>query len=223
VIQLQTLGALNLQRDGVEVRSVLSQPKRLALLVYLATAQPRGFHSRDTLLGLLWPEADDSAARNALRQALHYLRRSLGETTITSRTDRDVGIDPKILWCDGAAFDAAIAERRYADALELYHGEFLGGFFVEDAPELERWIDEERTRRRRQAVDASWALAQAEESRGELRTAVLWARKAVGMLPYDEAANRRLVTLLDQSGEPGAAIEAFDEFERRLGAEFAIS
>ena len=223
MIQLQTLGSLNLQRDGVEVRSVLSQPKRLALLVFLATAQPRGFLSRDKLLGLFWPEADDAAARNALRQALHYLRRSLGEATITSRTERDVGIDPQLIWCDAAAFDVAIDERRYADALELYRGEFLSGFFTEDAPDIERWIDEERTRRRRQAVDAAWALAQTEEDRGELRTAVLWARKAIGLVPYDEAAARRLVTLLDRAGESGAAIEAFEEFERRLSAEYGIT
>ena len=223
MIQLQTLGSLNLQRDGVEVRSVLSQPKRLALLVFLATAQPRGFLSRDKLLGLFWPEADDAAARNALRQALHYLRRSLGEATITSRTERDVGIDPQLIWCDAAAFDAAIDERRYADALELYRGEFLSGFFTEDAPDIERWIDEERTRRRRQAVDAAWALAQTEEERGELRTAVLWARKAIGLVPYDEAAVRRLVSLLDRAGESGAAIEAFEEFERRLSAEYGIT
>jgi TolB-like protein/DNA-binding SARP family transcriptional activator len=223
LIQLHTLGALNLQKDGVEVRSVLSQPKRLALLVFLATARPRGFHSRDTLLGLCWPESDDAAARNALRQALHYLRRSLGEEAITSRSDRDVGIDPAVVWCDAAAFDTAIEEKRYRDALELYQGDFLPGFFLEEAPEIERWLDEERTRRRNAAVDAAWAAAKAEEQSGHLRAAAVWARKAVGLKPYDEDAVRRLITLLDQAGERAAAIEAFEDFERRLLTEFSIT
>ena len=223
LIQLHTLGALNLQRDGIEVRSVLSQPKRLAVLVFLATARPRGFHSRDTLLGLFWPEADDAAARNALRQALHYLRRSLGEEALSSRSDRDVGVDPAAVWCDAAAFDQAIEEKRYRDALELYQGDFLPGFFLEDAPEIERWLDEDRTRRRNHAVDAAWALAKAEDDAGQLRTAVVWARKAVGLKPYDEDAIRRLITLLDRAGEPAAAIEAFEDFERRLLAEFGIT
>ncbi len=223
MIQLHTLGALNLQRDGVEVRSVLSQPKRLALLVFLASARPRGFHSRDTLLGLFWPEADDAAARNALRQALHYLRRSLGESSLASRSDRDVGVDPAVVWCDAAAFDQAVEEKRHADALELYRGDFLPGFFVEDAPEIERWLDEERSRRRSHAVEAAWSLAHAEERAGHLRAAVLWARKAVGLTPYDEGAARRLISLLDRSGEPASAIEAFEEFERRLVAEYGIT
>ena len=223
LIQLHTLGALNLQKDGVEVRSVLSQPKRLALLVFLATARPRGFHSRDTLLGLCWPESDDAAARNALRQALHYLRRSLGEEAITSRSDRDVGVDPAVVWCDAAAFDSAIEEKRYRDALELYQGDFLPGFFLEEAPEIERWLDEERTRRRNAAVDAAWAAAKSEEQSGHLRAAAVWARKAVGLKPYDEDAVRRLITLLDRAGERAAAIEAFEDFERRLLTEFSIT
>lgn len=201
----------------------MSQPKRLALLVYLASASPRGFHSRDTLLGLFWPEADDAAARNALRQALHYLRRSLGEDCLASRSDRDVGIEPTRIWCDAAEFDVAIEQKRYAEALELFRGDFLPGFFVEDAPEVERWLDEERTRRRRAAVTAAWALAETEDKAGHMRSAVLWARKAVGLVPHDEAAARRLIDLLDRAGEPGSAIEAFEEFERRLTAEYGIT
>jgi TolB-like protein/DNA-binding SARP family transcriptional activator len=175
------------------------------------------------LLGLFWPEADDAAARNALRQALHYLRRSLGEDTLTSRSDRDVGVDTNLLWCDAAAFDQAFGEKRYADALELYKGDFLPGFFVEDAPEVERWLDEERGRRRSHAVDAAWALAHQDERAGHMRAAVVWARKAVGLTPYDEAAARRLISLLDRSGEPAAAIEVFDELGRRLTTEYGIS
>ena len=40
--------------------------KHLALLAYLAVEQ-RHSHSRDTLLGLLWPEAPEDAARSNLR------------------------------------------------------------------------------------------------------------------------------------------------------------
>ena len=70
MIELRTLGTLDL-RDGAmgEIRRVLAQPKRLALLVYLALAPaaPR----RDSLLALFWPELDQGRARLALRQAVH--------------------------------------------------------------------------------------------------------------------------------------------------------
>ncbi len=52
--------------------------KALALLVYLAIEQGTE-HSRDSLVGLLWPEDSEEAARNSLRVALANLRQTLGE------------------------------------------------------------------------------------------------------------------------------------------------
>src|SRR5687768_17252806 len=97
MIALQTLGAVDLRNDGKEVSTVLAQPKRLALLAFLATARPRGFVSRDSLLALFWPESDEERARNSLRQALHHLRRSLGDASIVGRGDREVGVDPAVI------------------------------------------------------------------------------------------------------------------------------
>ena len=161
MIRFHTLGRVDLRRGDAEVPSVLAQPKRLVLLAYLASASPRGFHSRDTLLAMFWPELDAARARNALRQALFYLRRSLGAEALPGRGDHEVGADPERLWCDAAAFDAAVLEGRAEDALALYGGDFLPGFFVDDAPEAERWLEDERARRRRAAAEAAWTLADA--------------------------------------------------------------
>ena len=52
MMKLRALGSLDLRGpQGELIHSVLSQPKRSALLVYLALAQPRGLHRRDALLG----------------------------------------------------------------------------------------------------------------------------------------------------------------------------
>ena len=221
MIQLHLMGAVDLRRDGAEVRAVLSQPKRLALLAYLAAAHPRAFHNRDTLLALFWPEADTERARNALRQAVHYLRRSLGEGAVVSRGDQ-LGVDPEQLWCDAAAFDAALEQGREQDALELYRGDFLPGVFVEDAPDVERWLDEERDRRRRAAVKAASALADRAAANGEMMTAALWARRASSLVPHDEAMFRRLFGLLVGAGETAAAVEAATEFTRRLAEDYGV-
>ena len=53
MIRFHTLGVLDLRGpDGLELRSVLQQPKRLGLLAYLSIASPRRFHRRDSLLAL---------------------------------------------------------------------------------------------------------------------------------------------------------------------------
>jgi DNA-binding SARP family transcriptional activator len=54
----------------------LSNRKTLALLAYLAMERSR-MHSRDSLMGLLWPELPQDDARNNLRVALARLRRLL--------------------------------------------------------------------------------------------------------------------------------------------------
>jgi adenylate cyclase len=223
LIRLHLLGTVDLRRDAVEVRSVLSQPKRLALLAYLASAAPRGFHSRDTLLALFWPESDGDRARNSLRQALHQLRRSLGDDVVVGRGDREVGLDPELFWCDAAEFDQALQEGRFEDALKLYRGDLLPGFFIDDAAEAERWLEEERARRRRDAVDAATKLAEREEARGEWRAAALWAERALSFAPTEEAALRRLLVLLDRAGERAAALSAYADFERRLQAEYGLT
>src|SRR2546425_13319593 len=104
MIKLGMLGTLSLtDANGREVRTVLRQPRRLALLAYLAAATPRGFHHRDGLLALFWPELDQEHARAALRQALHVVRDALGADVIVTRGDerseeRRVGKECRSRW-----------------------------------------------------------------------------------------------------------------------------
>src|SRR5207247_9391243 len=110
MVEFRLLGTLSLTTaDGREVGSLLSQPRRLARLAYLAAATPRGLHRRDTLLALFWPELDQDHARAALRQALHVLRGALGTDAVVTRGDEEIGLDPSRVWCDVAAFEAAMA------------------------------------------------------------------------------------------------------------------
>src|SRR3712207_5624617 len=131
MIRLRLLGGLALTgADGREVTEVLAQPKRLALLAYLAAARPYGFHRRDTLLGLLWPESDETQARRALNRALYFLRSALGEASIVSRGPEEVGVAADRVWSDVRSFEGAVAAEHLEAALRLYRGDLLVGFFV---------------------------------------------------------------------------------------------
>jgi DNA-binding SARP family transcriptional activator/TolB-like protein len=222
MIEFRTLGALDLRgADGHPVQSVLAQAKRLALLGYLAAASPQGFHRKDKLLALFWPESDQERARASLRQVVLYLRRSLGEDLLASRGD-EIGLNEERLWCDVAAFETAIAAGRHAEALELYRGDLLDGFHLPDAPEFERWLEDDRARLRAQAASAAWALAEQAEDAGAPAEAVPWARRAVALCPEDEAAFRRLLALLGRTGDRAGALRAHEEFAARLAQEFGV-
>src|SRR5256884_7313355 len=109
MIELRMLGRLSLTgADGREVRGLLGQPRRLALLAYLAAASPQGFHRRDTLLALFWPELDQEHARTALRQALRVLRTALRSGVLVKRRDEEVGLDFGKGWPAVAALEPAL-------------------------------------------------------------------------------------------------------------------
>jgi len=222
MIELRTLGALDLRdADGDQCRQLLANPKRLGVLVYLTLATPRGSHRRDTLLGLFWPEVDQDKARHALRQTIHYLRSTLGADVLTSQGDGAIGVDPARLSCDAIAFEAALDAGQPAAALEAYAGDLLPGFFLAHLSEFERWLESERDRLRRRAATAAWQLADGSLSRHEPGAAEHWARQAVAFSREDEGAVRKLITLLDRTGNRAGALRVYDEFAARLDEEFS--
>jgi DNA-binding SARP family transcriptional activator len=223
MIELKTLGAVDL-RDaaGEPLRGVLAQPKRLALLVYLALARPRGFQRRDVLLALFWPEADHEHARAALRKAVLVVRRELGEGVLVSRGDEELGLAAGTVACDVVAFEQALAEHRAIDALELYRGDLLEGFFVSDAPEFERWVDGERARLREHAATGAWVIAEQAAAAEQATAAVTWARRALSFAPGDESALRRLLAFTYRLGDRASALRAYSDFAARLVQEYGV-
>jgi DNA-binding SARP family transcriptional activator len=219
MIELRTLGVFELKgSDRGERRAILAQPKRLALLTYLAVSTH--WQRRDSVVALFWPDLDTDHARGALRQALRFLRRELGERVLSARTDEELGCHPGTLWCDAAAFEQACACGHLAEALPLYRGDFLDGFFVSGAsPDFDTWVAAKRARLKTLAVEAAGTLAERSAAAGDETAAMCWARRALELNPDGEHTLRRLITLLDRLGERAAAVEIYQAFARRLAAE----
>ena len=222
MIHFRTLGAVDLRDEhGGELRLALAQPKRLALLAYLAIATPAGFHRRDTMLSLFWPEMDQERARRALRQAVHFLRSTLGADVVQTRGGEDIGLAGDALWCDARAFDGALARGALAEALELYRGDLLEGFFISDASsDFEEWLEKERVRLRQRATTAAWTLSDQSAASGRGAQAAEWARWAAARAPDDERAQRRLMTLLDRQGDRTGALRVYEQLAQRAQTEF---
>lgn len=206
-----------LDSEGRPIPALLAQPKRLALLAYLAAARRPGFHRRDTLLALFWPDHDQERARAALRQSLYTLRQALGQDAIVTRGDGEVGLNWEVFACDVVHFRNALSADPSA-AADLYTGDLLAGFYVADAPGFERWLEEERWQLRREAAAAAWRVAESVRER-DIDTAAQWAARAAGLDPFNEAAVRRLMMLLAESGHRAHALQIYQNFERLLAHE----
>lgn len=220
MLDLRLFGTADLQlEDGGSALPVLAQPKRLAILVYLALVHPRGFQRRDTLTALFWPEADTVHARHALSQALYHLRHCLGETAILNRNDEEVGLDWSRWRCDAVAFRADLGAGRLEQALSRYEGDLLAGFHADASPEFEQWLDEQRCQARHAALDAALELAARAEYARRWEEAEHWLRQATTIEPLDEAPVQRCMALLHRAGDSAAALAVYTSFAARLAVE----
>ncbi len=213
------MGTADLQAPGgTDPRSVIARPKLLGLLSFLAAA-PGAFQRRDTLTGLFWGELSQERARGALRQSLYYLRQFLGEGVVVTRGDEEVGLDGDLFWCDVAAFEGAVDRGAQEEALELYSGDLLQGFYVPGAPGFERWLDERRDELRERARVAAWELAQGAENPAN---AARWARRALKLAPLDEELVRQVIELLAGVGDRSGAVREYDAFASRMAEELEL-
>lgn len=219
---VRLLGSTEIRNAAGADMEALLQPKRLGLLSYLATARPRGFHRRDKLVALFWPESTQEQARHSLTQALHVLRTELGNGALRGRGKGDVAIDHALISCDVVEFEGALENGEYEKALDLYRGDLLEGLFVRDAPEFERWLDDERTRLREKAAGAAWALAHRNIKAGHLVDAERTAQRALRLVATDESEVRRFIQALSDAGDRAAAVRFYERFAQRLRTEYEI-
>ncbi len=221
---LRMLGGIGLtSADGFESDAVLRQTKSLALLAYLSMPSPGTWHRRDSLVAAFWPEYDQSRARTALRGALYTLRKNLDDGTIRTRGDDEVSLNPERLTTDVAAMIAAFDEKRFDDALALFSGDLLPALYVAEATGFEEWLEAERARLKTLAKRSAAMVADARASEGNVAGALDAARRGMELDPDDEVAARRVIVLLDASGDRSQALAVFERFTQRLADEFGVS
>ena len=219
---LRTFGTLTL--SGPDDATVLGQHghhrRRLALLAVLAASGDRGW-SRDQLLLFFWPEATQTRARHSLDQLLYALRISLGEELFAATNP--VVLNSSLISSDVSEFNAAIERDDLATAARLHRGPFLDGFYVEDAPEFERWVEEERGRLRTRYADALDRLAESADASGDSKAAVGWWRALVEVDPVSTRSALGLMRALKNAGDHAAALHFAEQYESTVARELGTS
>ena len=222
MIEIRLLGQLSAQLDGRALDALLQQRKRFAFFVYLVLGADQGFHEREALLAMFWPELDESHARQALRKALHHLRSQLGNEAIISRGRHRIAINADIVSCDARMLRMHARFGRHTDVLDKYGGDLLPGFHVIGAPEFDAWLEHERTQLRHLAYDAALKLARHELTAGSLQSALFFARQAERIWPTSEEAAELIIELLHRTGRSAAAIEEYRAFAARIARDLDL-
>lgn len=236
------LGSFYVTLDGESLTGFESNKVR-ALLAYLAVEAGHHPHSRDALIGLLWPDCDERTARHNLSQALFNLRQAIRDREAAppflSITQQTVQFNPDSDYqLDVFQFDVLIAAseshahtrletctpciRQLEQAIVLYRGEFLAGLFVDGSVFFEEWALLRRERFHRLALDKLYHLANHYERRRDYDRARRYAQRQIELEPWREEAHRQLMRLLARSGQRSAALSQYAHCCRALAEELGI-
>ncbi|MBI4503428.1 MAG: hypothetical protein HY700_20000 [Gemmatimonadetes bacterium] len=213
-LRLLTLGAVRCYRDGAELTELPAQRLRCAVLLYLAMEREA---TREILISLLWPERDSERGRHALNQKLYELRQVLGDDWLESQGDR-MRMNPAFA-VDAHQFESAAQQGALEEALSLYDGEFLAGFYLRESTGFEHWADRHRARLARRHRTARGDFINQCVARGDVPRAIAEARRWVELEPVEDEAQHRLIELLASTGNRAEAIRQYESYERALKAD----
>jgi predicted ATPase/DNA-binding SARP family transcriptional activator len=242
-LNLSFLGSPHIARSQT---GNITFPKRkaLALLAYLVIESEHS-HSRESLLGLFWPELPTAAAQNNLRVVLSQLRKGMGEESDDSQPYLigkrfDLGFNPHsdytldvTLFLDLVAAtrahqhsnrpDCSECAERLAQAIELVRGEFLEGFSLGDAPAFDEWLFVQRERLHLQITAALEELGTFHERAGNSADAETYVRRLLEFDPLRESAHCQLMRLLADAGQRSAALNQYETCRRLLANELGVA
>jgi DNA-binding SARP family transcriptional activator len=213
MLRLETLGGLVLAGDSGTPLPI--QRRRLALLALLANAGKRGV-SRDKLIAVLWPDSPEPKAKHALEQLIYSLRRERDEPLVLGPDP--LRINHHVLAVDVVEFAAALERGDAAEAVRLYQGSFLDGFYLNGAPEFESWAETERSRLASLYRATLERLARELTTQNELGPAVESWRKLVAVEPLSTTAMLGLMRAMLARGDRSGAWQqgkAYQDLIRR--------
>ncbi|CAN5704490.1 hypothetical protein BH23GEM8_BH23GEM8_04770 [soil metagenome] len=199
---LKLFGGASVETPDGPLTGRAAQRHRIALLALLVTRRAIG---REKLISYLWPDVSLERGRHLLSDSVYRLNRALGDETIIAAGD-ELRLDPRRLPSDVSEFLQACDEGRPIDAVDLYGGPFLDGFYLDCAAEFERWLEQERERLSRMYAAALETLAEESAEAGDRKTESGWWYRLAAHDPLSPRVALKLMEALDAHGERGAAL-----------------
>jgi predicted ATPase/DNA-binding SARP family transcriptional activator len=223
---LQLLGGLSAYSQDRKLTRFRTQ-KAASLLAYLACRPVP--HPRETLIAMLWPDAEPDAGRHNLNNALSFLRHRLEPPGVPPGTvvlaDRfTVQLNPETATSDVVSFESFVRQAGrpgiseterlslLQKAADLYQGPLLPGFY-------EEWIGPEALRLENLFAHVVGQLAPLLLQVGRYEQALEYAQRAHRADPLSEQAVRQVMQALIALRQSGQALRAYRAFAHRLREE----
>ena len=173
---------------------------------------------RSELAALLWPELDEQRAHTNLRQLL----KGLANGVLCDCIERDRDSVRSAVVSDVVAFERALDDARWSDAVELYQGPLLDGFDDLEAGEFASWVANERAVAEGRWRHACLALLEADGGEAWAAHALKLTERMLRVDPLDEVALRHAMRAAAAVGDTVTVRQRFDAFRAALGAEVGV-
>ncbi|MFV8225493.1 hypothetical protein [Christiangramia aquimixticola] len=222
MVQVDILGPAEIRKpDGELAQSFLTGPKRLALLVYLLLKRPFGYIRRDSLLPLFWPEMGQKSARNSLSNILYHIRKTFGNDAILNRGGEEIQLNRELFECDVQNFERLIKSNKVTEAMNLYRGDLLKGFYVsQTSAEFEFWLENERQRLKNMAGTSVSEYIKSLINSGNTKDLQTYTRRSLELNIPEESDCIHWVSSLMSFGEVQLAQNVYREFLNNYYAEY---
>jgi DNA-binding SARP family transcriptional activator len=202
--RLNVFGRVSIDGADGPVTGRAVQRHRLALLCVLAASRSPSV-SRDKHVTYLWPESDSKRARRALADSIYRLNGALGGNAVLGAADQ-LRLNGSIIESDVAIFRSSIARNAWEEAVQMYAGPFMDGFFLPNSLELERWVEVTRERLESELSRALESLADERHARGDAAGTIDAWRQRAALDRYDSRVALRLAEALARGGNRAAAL-----------------
>jgi DNA-binding SARP family transcriptional activator len=214
-VQIRLLGEFTFEFDGKPVACTAWRRSHARRLVQLICSAPNHCETRQRVQTALWPDSDETHARNRLHHTVHCVRKAMEEVPAPLRPQIIVGAE-HVTFVPGAnteidaqrfvrhvEADCARADARLShiqSALHLCRGLLAPGW--DDCAQIDvrrAWLQTQSESIMREALDLAVEL-----ERPDL--ALDMAQQLAHLLQHDSEAHCRYALLLAESGRPDAAL-----------------
>jgi DNA-binding SARP family transcriptional activator len=235
-LEIRMFGHISVQRGGQPLVGLSA--KALELLCYLLLHRDRG-HTRETLSGLLWPEAPEAVSKKYLRQAIWQLHSALANRAGQPQMESEallvlhpgwVRVNPQAgWWLDVADFEKAYDICRdtpgveltdpQAQALEsatlLYRGDLTETWYQD-------WCLYERDRLQLTYLAMLEQLMVYCEQHQHYAKGVAYGQCILRYDPARESTYRHLMRLYYRAGGRTTALRQFDRCTTAMAKHFSL-
>ncbi|MBZ0298301.1 MAG: tetratricopeptide repeat protein [Anaerolineae bacterium] len=222
----------------------LTNRKAIGLLAYLLIESDHA-HSRESLLGLLWPDLPTAAAQNNLRVTWAQLQKALGTSASDEQphligdrlalrfnplSDHELDVAHFRTLIDACRrhshsdqLDCSECAARLTEALDLVCGDFLGDFSLANCLQFDEWLLTQRQHFQMQVMAALEQLAAFHEGASHLAEAERTIRRLLEYDPLSESAYRQLMRVLARADQRSAALDVYETCRRVLATELGLA